>query len=157
MDPIVIPLSFLMILMLAAVYSMVCCIDITVAHAWAKKKGFYPILQFTCFCGWHQSLTSRGMYPTNFYQLNKVVNHTKSCLVWMFNADFNGLLPYWAHVYAEDLRQYEKDPSSRFLTPAYFLKAAKQRSTRERAGANAFDDTFETKDKDQLRREGYKV
>lgn len=98
------------------------------------------------------------MRPTQLYRLRKIYKHTKGCLVWIFNADFNGLIPYWAFSYAKDLKEYaESSVKSTFLDPAYFLASAKKRSARMKAGADPFDDTFETKDLDQLRREGYKV
>ena len=151
------PIVFLMLIMLIALYSLAGCIDITIAHAWQRRKKFYPMLEFTCFCGWHQSLRA-GMVPipNQCYNLHRVITHMKTCLVWMFNADFNGLTPYWANSYAEDLREY-KDKPSRFLTPEYFLKAAKRRSARVKAGADPFDDSFEEMDDDQKRRKGYKI
>lgn len=150
-------LMFLKLLLCVTFYCMVCTIDILVASFLEKKGGFYPMLEFTCFCGWHQTLIGGPQFlPNQTYHFHKVRKHTKSCLVWIFNADFNQLEPYWAHSYAKDLRDYEKNPTP-YLTPEYFLKAAKQRSARVRAGASPWDDTFETMDDDMKRRKGYKI
>jgi len=129
----------LMLLFAVVGYLWVCLIDLTIGQRWEKKLHFYPMLRFTCFCGWRQELMNGRMVPTQCYRFWKIQKHTKSCLVWIMQADFNQLLPYWAHQYAEDLRKFKETPDT-FFSPEYYLKKAKQRSQRVREGRDAFDD-----------------
>jgi hypothetical protein len=128
------------ILMLGTVvYTFGCLLDLTIGQRWEKKLHFYPMLRFTCFCGWRQELMNSRMVPTQCYRFWKIQRHTKTCLVWILNADFNELLPYWAHQYAEDLRKFQETPDT-FFSPEYYLQKAKERSQRVREGRDAFDE-----------------
>jgi len=152
------PLSVVGLLMGIVAYVLVCLVDLMIAQHLTKKWMYYPMIEVTCFCGWHYTFLSNGMWPNHLYRLRKIYKHTRGCLLYILNADFNGLIPYWAFSYAKDLKEYEESTiKSTYLTPAWYLSMAQKRSIRQRAGADPFDDTFETKDLDQLRREGYKV
>jgi len=120
-------------------YMWTCLVDVIIGQRWEKRLGFYPMIRFTCFCGWHQELMNRCMVPTQCYRFWKIQKHTKSCLVWILNADTNGLVPYWAHQYAEDLLKFKETPDT-FFSPEYYLKKAKERSKRVKQGRDAFDD-----------------
>ena len=112
---------------------IVCISDLFLSQYLEKKHLFYPILKFTCFCGWNSDLSSPGLlFPNRTYRFNQVRKHTKGCLNWILNADFNGLTPYFAHSYAKDLGRSARSSDT------FHLKMAKRYSRRVREGKDPF-------------------
>jgi hypothetical protein len=134
-----IPIMFISLLIGVMLYTFGCLVDLQTATSLEKKWKLYPMIDFTCFCGWKQTLMCRWMIPNQLYRVSKIKRHMGSCLLWILNADFNGLSPSWAHQYAKDLRGSIESPST-ILTPAWYLEQAKKRSQREREGRSPFDE-----------------
>ena len=135
---------FLATMLFTSFYQLACLLDLLLTQHLEKKQNWYPMIEFTCFCGHYIDHHSTYLIPTRTYNFYRMRKHTRGCLLWILNADFNGLTPYWAHSYAKDLKEISEGRGFASLGVDYFLKAAKERSARVRAGKSPWDDSSET-------------
>jgi hypothetical protein len=120
--------------MVFPLYLVLCSVDQVVAHLLEKKIMLWPVIEFTCFCGFKVHLMKGIFIPNRTYSLYKCRKHMRGCLQWILIADFNGLTPYWAYSYAKDLRDPIAVGLAAILPPEWYLAQAKKRSARVKAG-----------------------
>lgn len=130
-------LVFILALGLLTLYPIVGLLDLNVSEAYMKKHHWYPMSKFQCFCGYKRDMWSgNGVIPTRGYHTYKVRQHMKGCLLWILNADFNGLTPYWGNSYAEDIAKGLD--ADRVLGKGWQLQRHQKYSDRARAGKDPF-------------------
>jgi len=123
--------------LIVPIYLVGTLLDQVIAISLEKRDNLYPMIDFTCFCGFKIKLLNRWMVPTHLYKYYKLRQHMRGCLQWILNVDMNGLTPYWGHTYASDLRD---ETRFSFLTKEYFLAEAKKRSDNVKAGRSPWFD-----------------
>lgn len=98
-------------------------IDLWLSDYLKKKHLLYPETKFECFCGYTQEMWGPLLVPVLTYRFFKVKRHMSHCLLWILNADFNGLTPFRGSMYAAT-KDRERD--------TFFLEYAKKKSKEER-------------------------
>lgn len=111
----------------------ICMIDVLIAQHLEKKHLFWPMGKFKCFCQAEYNLIATPLFvPTRTRNFLRCRKHTQACLLWIMNADMNGLTPYFANSYRGDLEDGTKSAS--LLGKEWYLEWAKTKSKRAREG-----------------------
>lgn len=94
---------------LLAFYEIIVVIDLTISHFMERHKGLWPMCDFYCVCGFHQSINN--LWPTNTYNMLKILKHDKNCLSKLLYFWGSGITPKWQNYAAEEIHRTGNQPS----------------------------------------------